>query len=160
MRISQRSPQRSKTTAIWSLVETMRRWVAAIVAAVAAAVSFPSVRPKPTKTVLRSKQPVAQRPDDYARDIYQAIKRDDWPSALQAYQHARRARARLPTNCYNGILNGLAKRADGDACSQVFEDMRVLSVEPTEASRTALAKAHALNGDGDKALEALRGGSD
>ena len=81
-------------------------------------------------------------------------------AALQAYQHARRARARLPTNCYNGILNGLAKRADGDACQSVFEDMRLLSVEPTEASRTALAKAHALNGDGDKALEALRGGSD
>merc|ERR1712078_851437 len=38
--------------------------------------------------------------------------------------------------------------------------MRVLSVEPTEASRTALAKAHALSGNGDKALEALRGGSD
>ena len=138
----------------------MRRWVAALVAACAAAVSFPSVRPKPTKTVLRSKQPVAQKPDDYARDIYQAIKRDDWPSALQAYQHARRARARLPTNCYNGILNGLAKRADGVECERVFEDMRLLSVEPTEASRTALAKAHALNGDGDKALEALRGGSD
>ena len=45
---------------------------------------------------------------------------------------ARRARARLPTNCYNGILNGLAQRADGDACASVFEDMRLLSVEPTE----------------------------
>ena len=84
---------------------------------------FPSVRPKPTKTVLRSKQPV-QKPDDYARDIYQAIKRAIGRPALQAYQHARRARARLPTNCYNGILNGLAQRADGDACASVFEDMR------------------------------------
>ena len=33
-----------------------------------------------------------------------------------------RARA-LPTNCYNGILNGLAQRADGDACQSVFEDI-------------------------------------
>ena len=72
----------------------MRRWLYAIVAAVAAAVSFPSVRPKPTKTVLRSKQPV-QKPDDYARDIYQAIKRDDWPSALQAYQQQYILRSHL-----------------------------------------------------------------
>ena len=62
----------------------MRRWAGLIVAACAAAVSFPSVRPKTQKVVLQRKQPVPQKPDDYARDIYQAIKRDDWPSALQA----------------------------------------------------------------------------
>lgn len=151
----------------------MRAWLASLLACVSA-VTFPGLSKAPAlKPVLKPAQRQDRREErharsngkvqtggrDFARDIYRAIRTEDWKATLDAYQAARTASIRLPANCYNGVLNGLAQRADGAECELVLRDMRRMRVEPTEASRTALAKAHALSGDGDKALAALSVGN-
>eukprot|EP00633_Aureoumbra_lagunensis_P004774 CAMPEP_0197317738 /NCGR_PEP_ID=MMETSP0891-20130614/48297_1 /TAXON_ID=44058 ORGANISM="Aureoumbra lagunensis, Strain CCMP1510" /NCGR_SAMPLE_ID=MMETSP0891 /ASSEMBLY_ACC=CAM_ASM_000534 /LENGTH=504 /DNA_ID=CAMNT_0042807877 /DNA_START=242 /DNA_END=1756 /DNA_ORIENTATION=+ len=66
---------------------------------------------------------------------------------------------KLPSQCYDGLLTGLARRGDARGCESIIRDMERAGIERSEASYSALVQAHVENNELEKAkrvVESLR----